>query len=79
MYLFGMLPATVGNTKFTNYVANLTLHYDVGKSCLEKQGLGCKYVGVSQWRPDSADTLWYSAIGNMTEGKRKQFSLFPAS
>ncbi|KAH9523186.1 hypothetical protein Btru_066045 [Bulinus truncatus] len=79
VYLFGLLPATVGGATFQDLSPQLTLKFDDGKRCFEQMGTGCKYVAVSQWRSGESEKLWYMLLSNLTETDREEMHLFGKS
>uniref|UniRef100_A0A2C9K2R8 Hexosyltransferase n=1 Tax=Biomphalaria glabrata TaxID=6526 RepID=A0A2C9K2R8_BIOGL len=79
VYLFGILPATVGGATFTDLRPNLTLKFDTGKSCFEQQGVRCKYLAVSQWKSGESGKLWYSLLSNLTDTEKRELHMFGKS
>ncbi|CAL1536620.1 unnamed protein product [Lymnaea stagnalis] len=79
VYLFGILPATVGGTKFVDMRGVLTLKFDVAKTCFESKGADCKLLAVSQWRPEESERLWYTVLSNLTESAKTELHVFGKS
>uniref|UniRef100_A0A0B6Z8D7 Hexosyltransferase n=1 Tax=Arion vulgaris TaxID=1028688 RepID=A0A0B6Z8D7_9EUPU len=79
VYLFGILPATVGFTKFVDIKNNLTLKFDSGKKCYQEDGPRCKYVAVSQWRSNQPEQFWYMVLSNLTMAVKRELRVFGLS
>ena len=79
VYVFGVLPTTVGSVTFVNIRSNLTLHYSNGKTCVEKKGFNCNLLAVSQYREGGMETLWYSLLSNMSDSLMTRYKLFQNS
>merc|ERR1719158_505501 len=66
VYLFGSLPATVGNVTFQNFDWGVTFNSDRGLNCFKKNGYKCKYVAINEWKKDQKpnvfETLWYAQL-----------------
>lgn len=79
VYLFGMLPATIGSTKFVDIKAALALKYDLGNKCYQENGAKCKYLAVSQWRPLEPEKFWYLVLSNLTMAVKRELHVFGLS
>ncbi|RUS86819.1 hypothetical protein EGW08_005415 [Elysia chlorotica] len=79
VYVFGVLPATVGSVTFVNIRSNLTLHFPKGKTCVEKEGFNCNLLAISQYREGGMEALWYSLLSNMSDPLTTRFKLFQNS
>ncbi|GFS04945.1 hexosyltransferase [Elysia marginata] len=79
VYVFGVLPATVGNVTFVDIRKSLTLRFDVGQPCFEKRGFSCHLLAVSQYRQGGMENLWYTLLSNMTSVSMAKFKLFQDS
>uniref|UniRef100_A0A0B7ADB3 Hexosyltransferase n=1 Tax=Arion vulgaris TaxID=1028688 RepID=A0A0B7ADB3_9EUPU len=79
VYLFGILPATVGQTKFVDIRENLSLTFNSGKQCYEEHGTQCKLVAVSQWKAEEPEKLWYMVLSNLTVSAKNQLQVFGLS
>ncbi|XP_059171863.1 beta-1,3-galactosyltransferase 1-like [Physella acuta] len=77
VYLFGILPATVGGTTFSDLRPQLTLSFNVAKPCFVKDGAKCRYLAVSQWRADEPETLWYLLLSNITKTVKRELIVHP--
>ena len=51
VYVFGMLPETVGDVEFSYWGPRLSMKHDAGRSCLARKGIQCEYIAVtpSRW------------------------------
>lgn len=76
VYLFGILPATVGSTKFLDIGENLTFSFDEGKQCFEQSGSKCRYVAMSHWVVDEPEKIWRSVISSLPRSVKNELSLF---
>ncbi|XP_012935876.1 beta-1,3-galactosyltransferase 5 [Aplysia californica] len=79
VYLFGLLPATVGDTKFQDLKPNLTLRFDTGKTCFQNKGIECHLLAVSQWKEKEADSFWYTMLSKLSGERKTDFHLFEKS
>ncbi|XP_059171832.1 beta-1,3-galactosyltransferase 1-like [Physella acuta] len=77
VYLFGILPATVGGTTFIDLLPQLSLQLGVAKDCFEKNGANCKFLAVSEWPREEPDTLWYLVLSNLTATVMRELNVFP--
>lgn len=75
VYLFGLLPATVGNVTFINISKNLTLKFDLGNDCYAKNGLNCTLLGVAQWKNGRETTLWNMVMKLLPESVINSFGM----
>ena len=67
IYLYGMLPYTVGNVNFVYLGTSLSVNYNDGYQCIEKYGHSCQYYCVNDNRRQAVKnetyftTLWHLA------------------
>ena len=76
VYAFGALPATVGNVTFVDFSEILTVRHSKGMSCVEKKGINCEFLAVSQYIEGGIESLWYSLIANISDSAVRKFKLF---
>ncbi|GFO10615.1 beta-1,3-galactosyltransferase 1-like [Plakobranchus ocellatus] len=79
VYVFGVLPATVGSVTFEDIKKQLTTLYNAGETCINKQGVQCPLLAVSQYKERGFQKLWYSLLLNVTDKMAKNFQLFGTS
>lgn len=79
VYVYGLLPQTVGNVTFDKISNILNLKYKDGKDCLASKGLSCEYIAISQYSSTGMETLWYSLLSKMTDSSVEKYKLFNRS
>lgn len=79
VYLFGILPATVGSVKFVNIRDRLTLTFNNGKQCFQDKGANCTLIAVSQWKAEDSDKLWYMVLSSLSDSVKKELNVFGLS
>ncbi|CAG5122489.1 unnamed protein product, partial [Candidula unifasciata] len=76
VYLFGILPATVGSVKFVNINKQVTLSFKVGEKCFNDNGAGCHLIAASPFKQENAEKLWNIVLSNLTDSIKKELSVF---
>ncbi|XP_065929901.1 beta-1,3-galactosyltransferase 1-like [Magallana gigas] len=61
VYLYGLLPAKIGNVQFTSITANLTLNQETGMKCYTGNTT-CKYLASQAEKQGYMESMWFAAL-----------------
>lgn len=73
VYLFGLLPARVGNVTFVDIKAHVAFNPKLGMKCFREQK-ACKMLGTSFSDQDDMEELWGVALSNVSKSLRTQMN-----